>query len=183
MKIYTKFGDDGNTKLLGGQTVRKNDIRVAVCGTLDELNAVLGMVASHEGSDDVVAEIRLVQGDLFSIGSTVASAGAGSQMDLPQVTEADCQRLEDEIDTMSEVLKPLVNFLLPGGAPAAAAMHQARAVCRRVERQVMDLTDLHQETQATSMLKYLNRLSDWCFVAARYLNHIAGVEEPVWRNR
>ena len=181
MKIYTGYGDDGHTQLLGGQRVQKNDLRVSVCGTLDELNAVLGVVASRQIPTVLAPRIQAIQSDLFKFGSTVAAVGAESKMDLPAVTEADCQRLEEEIDDMEGHLIALQNFLLPGGSEAAATMHLARAVCRRAERLLVELASEYHDFDQEILFKYLNRLGDWCFVAARLVNRELGVEEPLWR--
>lgn len=180
MKIYTRFGDQGDTQLLGGQQTRKNDIRVAVCGTLDELNAVLGVVASGELPDPLRRQITSIQSDLFTVGAMIAAVGAESKMELPQIGAAETERLESEIDAMDATLKPLTNFLLPGGAPAAATMHLGRAVCRRAERLIADLTDQFADFESAEVFRYLNRLSDWCFIAARHINHSAAVDEPIW---
>lgn len=181
MKIYTGYGDDGHTQLLGGQRVRKNDCRVAVCGTLDELNAVLGVVASREIPAALKPRLQAIQSDLFKFGSTIAAIGAESKMNLPSVTDADRLRLEAEVDAMEEHLTALRNFLLPGGSEAAANMHLARAVCRRAERLLVELSAEHDEFDEAILFKYLNRLGDWCFVAARLINQELGVEEPLWR--
>ena len=181
MKIYTGYGDDGHTQLLGGQRVRKNDLRVAVCGALDELNAVFGLVASRQIPSALTPRIQAIQSDLFKFGSTVAAVGAETKMNLPEVKEADRQRLEEEIDAMEEHLKALQNFLLPGGSEGAATMHLARAVCRRAERWLVELATIHDDFDEEVLFKYLNRLGDWCFVAARLINHELGVEEPLWR--
>jgi len=183
MKIYTGYGDDGNTQLLGSQKTRKNDVRIAVCGTLDELNALLGVVVSRQLPKVLRLQIMAIQGDLFVIGSMVASVGADSKMELPSIELADSQRLESEIDVMNAELTPLTNFLLPGGADAAATMHLARAVCRRAERLIADLVDQFPEFDSSGVFKYMNRLSDWCFIAARFINHVEDIAEPIWDNR
>jgi cob(I)alamin adenosyltransferase len=183
MKIYTGLGDDGNTHLLGGQQVRKNDVRISVCGTLDELNAVFGLVASGAVPEPLFSQLVQVQNDLFRLGCMIASVGATSKMDLPSLDAADARRLEAWIDSIDAQLEPLSNFLLPGGAREAAAMHLARAVCRRSERQVADLVEQHPDFEADDVLRFLNRLGDWCFVAARYINRQRGVKEPLWKSR
>ncbi|MCP4462540.1 MAG: cob(I)yrinic acid a,c-diamide adenosyltransferase [Planctomycetaceae bacterium] len=180
MKIYTGYGDEGFTQLLGGQRVRKNDMRVAMCGTLDELNAVMGAVASRQAATCLVVKINQVQSDLFKFGCGVAALGADTKMDLPAIGAQDSLRLEAEIDEMESCLEPLTNFLLPGGCEAAATMHQARAICRRCERLFTEVTDLYPDLDPAACLKYLNRLGDWCFVAARFINREMGVSEPIW---
>ena len=183
MRIYTKYGDNGTTQLRGGQQTRKNDGRVVLCGALDELNAVLGVVASFDLPDQVSSQITRIQSDLFVAGAAVAAIGAEG-LKTAELGEEPTTRLENDIDSMETVLAPLRNFLLPGGAPAAATMHLARAVCRRSEISLTDLVDRQDEsfrsTGVAAIQKYLNRLSDWCFVAARFLNHHHGVEEPIW---
>ncbi len=180
MKIYTGFGDGGMTQLLGGQTVPKNDIRVSVCGTLDELNAVLGIVASDPSLECLAPKLTHVQSDLFRLGCMVASVGSEADRTWPEIVAADAHRLEAEIDSMQESLSPLTNFLLPGGAPGAATMHLARSVCRRCERLLTDLAAQHPDFASEIVFRYLNRLGDWCFVAARYINQSQGVSEPIW---
>ncbi len=181
MRIYTKFGDDGNTQLLGGQQTRKSDLRLAVCGTLDELSAVLGLAAASDPPAAVGDQIQMIQSDLLSMGSRIAAMGAETKMELPQLTTTDVERLENEIDAMNSGLTELRNFLLPGGHAAAATLHVARAVCRRAEREMVALVDQYPEADAGTPLAWLNRLGDWCFVAARRVNHAHDITEPLWR--
>ena len=183
MKIYTRFGDTGDTRLLGGVTTRKNDLRVALCGSLDELNATLGVVASWEASAELSNQIATIQSDLFKIGGTIAKIDIDTSFRVPAIKEDDSKRLENEIDKMDSQLSSLDKFLLPGGNRAAAAMHVSRAVCRRVERQLADVSDQFERFDSALLFQYLNRLGDWCFVAARYLNHLQNTAEPVWEGR
>ncbi|MGI9519500.1 MAG: cob(I)yrinic acid a,c-diamide adenosyltransferase [Pirellulaceae bacterium] len=181
MRIYTKFGDDGNTQLLGGQQTRKTDVRVAVCGGLDEISAVLGLAAATGPPDPLAERIRAIQSELLTLGSCVAAIGADTRIELPQLAPANVIRLESEIDEMDAVLLELKNFILPGGDSAAATLHVARAVCRRTERDLVRLTDSYPDVDSSLFLMWLNRLGDWCFVAARYVNHQQETAEPIWR--
>lgn len=170
MKIYTRTGDQGETSLFGGRRVAKNDPRIEAYGTVDELNSFLGAVA--------VDDIPAIQSDLFEIGAHLASPGTSR---FPGVDASRIEQLERSIDEMERELAPLTSFILPGGSPAAAQLHIARTVCRRAERRVVALEDDSSATQST--LRYLNRLSDWLFVAARFANHRAGVADVPWSKR
>ncbi len=179
MKIYTKTGDRGETALLGGTRVSKASPRVAAYGDVDELNAWLGQARSAGPDDRVQAMLDRVQRDLFAIGARLADpAGAvTARVAKTAVTSEDIQRLEQWIDEMESELPPLRRFILAGGAPAAAALHVARTVCRRAERSVVGLgADAVEE----DVLVYLNRLSDALFVMARAVNHRAGAAEIEW---
>lgn len=175
MKIYTKGGDAGETGLVGGARVSKTDLRIEALGTLDELNACLG-VARALGEPLLDVELDRIQAELFSLGAQVATPPDDSRktdMDLGPI-----EVLEGEIDCWSEALPPLRNFILPGGTKLAAHLHLARTICRRAERVVSRLPEVsHQPNQAA----YLNRLSDWLFMAARWANHSAHVEDVLWR--
>lgn len=170
MKIYTRTGDQGETSLFGGRRVAKNDARIEAYGTVDELNSFLGAIAL----DDIPA----IQSDLFEIGAHLASPGTSR---FPGVDQSRIEHLERSIDAMERELAPLTSFILPGGSPAAAQLHIARTVCRRAERRVVALEDDSSATQST--IAYLNRLSDWLFVAARFANHRAGVADVPWSKR
>ena len=171
MKIYTRTGDHGETSLFGGKRVAKNDARIEAYGTVDELSSFLGAIAGFE-------EIAAIQSDLFEIGAHLASPGTSR---FPGVGQTRIEALERSIDAMERELAPLTSFILPGGSSAAAQIHIARTVCRRAERRVVALED---ETAATrSTIAYLNRLSDWLFVAARFANHRAGVADVPWSKR
>ena len=179
MKIYTQTGDDGTTGLLGPGRVGKDCLRIEAYGSVDELNAALG-VARASGLDpasDRVAE-RL-QDDLFVVGSALADPQQGGRFHhavAPQRVE----RLEQEIDSLEADLPPLTRFILPGGTPGAAHLHLARTICRRAERQVVRLMHLPGEHVAHEIPVYLNRLSDLLFVLARAVNHRAGVADIPW---
>ena len=185
MKIYTRTGDEGETGLFGGPRVRKDAQRVEAYGAVDELNAVLGSAVAALADTGLRAMLIEVQSTLFDLGGelatpTVRERVAAGQL-APQVPVESIERLEGWIDELEEDLEPLTQFILPGGAPAAASLHHARTVCRRAERRAVTLAA--SEEVSGEALRYLNRLSDFLFVAARSVNHHAGVEEPRWTAR
>ena len=171
MKIYTRTGDRGETSLFGGARVPKNDPRIDAYGTIDELNSQLGVALAIEADDQLLA----VQRDLFEIGAHLASPGTSR---FAGIEPSRIEELERGIDAMEAELAPLRSFILPGGTLAAAQLHVARTICRRAERLVVALHDDDRATQ--SSIAYLNRLSDYLFVAARYANRNAGVEDVPW---
>ena len=178
MKIYTKTGDDGTTGLIGGERVRKCDRRIECYGTVDELNANLGL-ASVVASGDLLAALRQVQNDLFVIGSHLATTGEGKwQASLPPLDDAMVHRLEMQIDSTESNLPPLREFILPGGSELAARLHVSRTICRRAERLLVDFA--LDRPVPSMILTYLNRLSDWLFVHARVANKQAGVNDVPW---
>ncbi|MBI2213468.1 MAG: cob(I)yrinic acid a,c-diamide adenosyltransferase [Acidobacteria bacterium] len=179
MKIYTKTGDTGETSLLGGERVRKDHHRIEAYGTIDELNSHVGVVRAAWQDGAIDAELAAIQSDLFDIGALLASASPNEK--FRGVAEPRIEVLERTIDRMESELAPLKNFVLPGGSPAAAAAHVARTVCRRSERMVVALGEPGDDTSRAT--RYLNRLSDFLFVAARYANHTAGVEDVPWKAR
>ena len=181
MKIYTKTGDSGTTGLFAGPRVLKDNPRIAAYGSVDELNAVLGMVLQSldAGAADLSQTIRLIQSDLFSIGAELATPDPAAQH-MCLLPEARISDLETSIDAMEEQLPPLKNFVLPGGCPASAALHWARTVCRRAERDVVHLSQQPGIADCSRIVIYLNRLSDWLFVVARLQNHLAGVADEPW---
>jgi len=176
MKIYTRTGDHGDTSLFGGARVAKNDPRIEAYGTVDELNSQIGVVRAAAPPSEIDAELNRIQADLFEIGAHLASPGTSRFTGVdPQRIEA----LERAIDAMERELAPLTSFILPGGSLAAAHLHVARTVCRRAERCVVALQD---DTPATvSTVTYINRLSDYLFVAARFANRRAGVDDIIWK--
>jgi cob(I)alamin adenosyltransferase len=179
MKIYTKTGDDGTTGLIGGERVRKCDHRIECYGTVDELNAALGWAVVV--SDPVArAALQQVQNDLFVIGSHLATPAEGeySAM-LPPLEDAMVQRLEMQIDSTEAQLPPLRQFILPGGSELAARLHLCRTICRRAERLLVDFA-LDRPVPAI-IITFLNRLSDWLFVQARFANQNAGTSEIPWK--
>jgi cob(I)alamin adenosyltransferase len=181
MKIYTKSGDDGSTGLIGGQRVRKSDQRINCFGAVDELNAALGL-AAVAAAPALRERIHSVQNDLFVVGSHLAVDEVGPTPGfLPPLDEAMVHRLEMEIDSAEETLPPLRNFILPGGTETAARLHLCRTICRRAERLLVAFAE-DRPTPAV-IITYLNRLSDWSFVQARWANHQAGVADVLWEKR
>lgn len=179
-KIYTRKGDDGKTALIGGDRVSKHHIRVESYGTVDELNSQLGLIRSLEKDESVISALAEIQDRLFTLGSYLASA-PGSKMILPGLFESDVEFLEKEIDRMTTVLPELRNFVLPGASANGAHTHVARCVCRRAERLVVFLSD--NEEIEPLILIYLNRLSDYLFTLARFLDMLNGGNEIVWKPR
>lgn len=178
MRVYTRGGDGGVTSLADGSRVSKAVGRIGSCGDLDELNAVLGVLASEPLPEDAAESVRSVQGALFEAGAFVADP-SGRQPLAGRVT--DPSWLEHWIDRMESELEPLRNFIVPGGSRAAALAHHARAVCRRAERSLVALRDAGEAVG--SVLPFLNRLSDALFVLARWLNRRAAVPDVPWRMR
>jgi cob(I)alamin adenosyltransferase len=179
MKIYTRTGDDGTTGLFGGDRVRKSDPRIDCYGTVDELNAAIGLAAvAVSDSADLRAELREIQNDLFVIGSHLATPEPGKAAALPTLEDTAVSRLEMEIDTAELDLPPLREFILPGGTEAAARLHLARTICRRAERLLVELA--LDRPVAPVLITYLNRLSDWLFVHARWVNCKSGVADIPW---
>lgn len=173
-KIYTKTGDQGFTKLGTGNTVRKTDTRVEAYGTVDELSSFVGLAISTLPEADVwIEELVWIQQKLFVIASLLAFPGREVSDGLGEVTSADLERLEQAIDRMTEELSPLTSFILPGGVDTAAALHCARSVCRRAERQVTKL-DFNEYPLGDMILPFINRLSDYLFTAARFANYRKG---------
>ena len=179
MKIYTKTGDDGTTGLIGGGRAAKSDARLDAYGTVDELNAHLGLAAVV--ADDVLREpLHRVMDELFVVGSHLA-APVGKRSSLPPMPTAMADRLEAEIDAAEATVAPLHQFILPGGGELAARLHVARTVCRRAERLMVELNAADPSTVEPAMAAYVNRLSDWLFVQARAANGRAGVADVPWR--
>ena len=178
MKIYTRTGDDGTTGLFGGERTRKDDARIECYGTIDEINAAVG-VAAVVADEQLQARLREVQNDLFAIGSHLATpAESPSAARLPALDESMVSRLEMQIDSADARLPKLRQFILPGGGEPAARLHLARTVCRRGERLLVAFA-MDRPVPAI-MLTYINRLSDWLFVMARLANQEAGVADVPW---
>jgi cob(I)alamin adenosyltransferase len=180
-RIYTRTGDDGTTALGTGERRKKYDLRIAAYGTVDELNAAIGLARLATGEErDVDAMLGRVQNDLFDLGADLCSPdkGRGPGGARLAVTEEQVTRLETEIDRLNENLASLRSFVLPGGTPAAAHLHLARTVCRRTERLMVELADAPGETVGAPALKYVNRLSDFLFVASRFVNR--GTGDVLW---
>jgi cob(I)alamin adenosyltransferase len=179
MKIYTKTGDAGETSLLGGERVRKDHHRIEAYGTIDELNSHIGVIRAAWQGGPIDDELAAIQSDLFDIGALLASAAPNEK--FRGVREERIEALEQTIDRMEAVLAPLKNFVLPGGSLEASTAHVARTVCRRSERMVVALGEPGEDTSRAT--RYLNRLSDFLFVAARFANHEKGVEDVPWKAR
>ena len=181
MKVYTRTGDDGTTALFGGDRVGKNHPRIAAYGTVDEANAAVGMARAD--LDDTVwakradAMLGRIQEELFVLGGDLASPG-DVKYPVPRIEAHHVTALETEIDDLETDLPPLKHFILPGGHPAAATLHLARTVCRRAERKAIQAAE--SEDISAEAIHYLNRLSDFFFVLARWVNHKAGVADTEW---
>ena len=190
-KVYTRVGDQGMTALVGGQQVAKHHPRVVAYGAVDELNAVVGLVRAFNGrgqgpiadaaSQRVDVILSRVQNQLFNLGATLATLPADRWQGMERITEGDVGHLEQEMDSLNEDLPPLEEFILPGGSRPAALCHVARTVCRRAERRVRTL-ETEGGLVGNGVAPYLNRLSDFLFVLARYVNHTAGIPDPRLRS-
>jgi cob(I)alamin adenosyltransferase len=179
-RIYTRTGDDGTTSLGSGDRRKKYDLRVAAFGTLDEVNATIGLVRLHTDGDAALdPALARVQNDLFDVEADLCLSEKGPGGARLTVTDAQVAWLEAEIDRLNAELEPLKSFILPGGSPAAAYLHLARTVCRRAERIMVELKDQPGETVTEPSLKYVNRLSDYLFVAGRYAND-RGARDVLW---
>jgi cob(I)alamin adenosyltransferase len=179
MKIYTRKGDSGQTSIWGGRRLSKDHVRMEAIGAVDECNAAVGSVLAAALPDPLGSMLQIVQGRLFIVGSELmAPDHTGSGSALPRLAERDVTELETAIDSLEQTLPELRNFILPGGSAAAAALHAARAICRRAERRVATLS--RAEGTVSAVPAYLNRLGDMLFVAARYANHAAGITDTVW---
>jgi cob(I)alamin adenosyltransferase len=173
-KIYTRTGDKGTTGLGTGERVAKYHGRIAAYGTVDEANAVIGLVRLHLADEDMLIDEILgrIQNDLFDLGADLCVPDRGEELPYEplRVSDEQVERLEQEIDTLNAELQPLSSFVLPGGSPASAYLHLARTVSRRAERQMVELADDEDEPVSAAAMKYINRLSDLLFVAGRYTN-------------
>ena len=176
-RIYTRTGDDGTTGLGSGARVKKYDLRVEAYGTVDETNSCLGIVRLHMQSLPALdVMLARIQNDLFDLGADLCTPLSSAPLPYEplRIVSAQVERIECEIDELNGVLQPLKSFVLPGGAPAAAYLHLARTVCRRAERQMVELAMREGEHVGTAALHYVNRLSDFLFVASRFVNDRAG---------
>jgi cob(I)alamin adenosyltransferase len=172
-KIYTRTGDDGTTGLVSGPRRKKNDLRVESYGEVDETNSSVGVVRQHlRDQPDLDAILMRIQNDLFDLGADLATPSTGEKLDYEplRIVQAQVERLEAEIDLLNGELEPLRSFVLPGGSPAAAALHVARTVARRAERRIVELQGSDGEAVSPQAVAYINRLSDFLFVAARWVN-------------
>ena len=184
MKIYTKTGDKGETSLYGGTRVSKAAARVESYGTLDELNAFIGLAKAEISDEKVSSQLQKIQFDLFTVGSEAATptdkmflANGKSRLDL-LISEEEIMELERWMDNLDAELEPLKFFILPSGGKAAATIHVCRTVCRRAERAMVHLNET--EEVRPELIKYLNRLSDYLFILARYISKISGEKEDYW---
>ena len=181
-KVYTRTGDGGTTALGGGQRVAKDGARIEAYGTVDELNSHLGMAVATGLTEELTRELATIQNQLFHLGSDLCILEEDkATMPVPSIEERHVTALERLMDTLSERLEPLENFILPGGSAGAAQLHVARTVCRRAERRLVTLAG--EETIGGQTIVYLNRLSDTLFVMARYENYQRGIDDPLWDSR
>lgn len=187
-RVYTRTGDKGNTRLVGGQEVPKDHLRIETYGTVDELNSILGIIRvflrenpmSEASRERLDAQLHRIQNDLFNVGSDLATMPADRWPGMYRVGGDDVLQLEGWIDALNEEVGPLTEFILPGGGKTGAFFHQARTVCRRAERQCVAL--LRDEPEAgEGAMRYLNRLSDYLFVAGRWAAKQANEPEPLWQ--
>lgn len=190
MKIYTKTGDKGKTSLIGGTKVYKSDLRIEAYGTVDELNSFVGLCLDHLKSHNISNVLSEIQDRLFTIGSALAcDPEKETKLKIPDLHETDVELLEKEIDKMNEVLPVMKSFILPGGHVTVSTLHITRTVCRRAERCCvkMEKKEMVREDSLgdikSHIIKYLNRLSDYLFVLARFAAQLLGVEEIPWKPR
>ena len=180
-RIYTRTGDDGSTALGTGERRPKFDLRVAAYGSVDELNAALGLARLHTGSAAALdAMLARIQNDLFDLGADLCAPVSEGSRERLRVADTQVTRLEREIDTLNAELSPLRSFVLPGGTPAAAHLHLARTICRRAERLIVELAARAGEPVSPPLIQYINRLSDFLFVAARSMND-NGARDVLWQ--
>lgn len=183
MKIYTKTGDLGTTSLIGGTKVPKSNLRIETYGTVDELNAYIGLVGDLLMDTNTKIILKEIQDRLFTVGSSLAcDPDKEPLMKIPDLKERDVELLEAEIDQMNELLAPMKFFVLPGGHPAVSTTHIARCVCRRAERLCVNM-QVHNLFVDPLVIKYINRLSDYLFVLSRFACHLLGVAEIPWKPR
>ena len=183
IKIYTKTGDLGKTSLIGGTKVSKSNIRIEAYGTIDELNSYIGLTSDHLVHEHSKAILKEIQDRLFTIGSSLACDPEKEPlMKIPDLKETDIELLEKEIDQMNAELPPMRSFILPGGHVAVSTAHITRCVCRRAERLCVNMQENSLFVDPL-VIKYLNRLSDYLFVLARYAGYLLGVEDIPWKPR
>jgi len=179
MKIYTRTGDQGETGMLGGGRVPKDALRVEVCGTIDEFNAVLGLARAESLPAEIDEVVGQCQHELFTLGA-LAATGDPAALELEPIGPSQIARMEAAIDRFEATLEPLTAFILPGGTRAAATLHLARTVCRRAERLLVTLSQQEAAARVLDWVAYLNRLSDLLFVLARAANAAARVPDVPW---
>lgn len=181
--IYTKTGDKGQTSLIGGTRISKSSLRIEAYGTVDELNSYIGWAGDYQKENEVIALIREIQDRLFTIGSALACDPRKEiKMRLPDLKEEDITLLEKAIDKINDIVPPMRSFILPGGNEAISVCHVARCVCRRAERLCVGMEE-QGEFVAPLIIPYLNRLSDYLFMLARYTAHQLGIEDIAWKAR
>ena len=179
-KIYTKTGDNGTTALGSGERRPKYDLRIEAYGTVDETNAAIGVVRLHlADSPEVDAMLGRIQNDLFDLGADLAVPEREGKAERLRVLASQVERLERDIDSLNDQLAPLTSFVLPGGTPAAAYLHLARTICRRAERMMVELAARPDEPVNQAGIQYMNRLSDFLFVASRFQNN-KGAGDVLW---
>lgn len=182
-KIYTKTGDDGTTALGSGERRLKYDLRVAAYGTVDETNACLGLARLHtqDAHKELDGALMRIQNDLFDLGADLATPETGEKLEYEplRIVESQIERIENDIDQFNSKLEPLRSFILPGGSQAAAALHLVRTVARRAERMIVELAEKPGEHVNADTIKYMNRVSDFMFVAARIVND-DGNSDVLW---
>lgn len=182
-RVYTRTGDAGKTRLAGGQQIDKSDNRIEAYGGVDELNSTLGLVAEalRDNGDlsGMRSQVLRIQNELFDLGSQLAVLPEDRRENTPVIRQSDIAALETEMDKMNESLPPLTSFILPGGGELSARLHLARTVCRRVERDVIRLAAT-AELDGTE-IPFLNRLSDWLFIASRFAAYKTGIDETLWQ--
>jgi cob(I)alamin adenosyltransferase len=182
-KIYTKTGDLGKTSLIGGTKVCKSNIRIETYGTIDELNSFIGLVSDQISDNSSKNILKEIQDRLFTIGSSLAcDPNKEIKMSIPDLKENDIELLEKEIDKMNALLPEMKHFILPGGHVAVSTIHICRCVCRRAERWCVNMQEQNLFVDPL-IIKYLNRLSDYLFVLARYIGHILQIDELAWKPR
>lgn len=183
LKIYTKTGDAGKTSLIGGTKVSKSHLRIETYGTVDELNSYIGLVGDMVSDEKSKVVLKEIQDRLFTVGSSLAcDPHKEPLMKIPDLKESDVELLEKEIDKMNETLPTMKSFILPGGHPAVSTTHVARCICRRAERLCVNMQE-HELFVDSLIIKYINRLSDYLFVLARYVGHLLGIEDVPWKPR
>ncbi len=180
MRIYTKTGDRGTTSLFGGKRIDKNSARIEAYGNVDELNSLIGTILADNPPKDISKKLLRIQSELFVLGSDLATP-MDTKLKIPRISKSFTSRLEKEIDAWEKQLPALRNFVLPGGLAVGSKLHLARTVARRAERFIVNLSSV--EKINPNAQTYMNRLSDWLFVCARFVNKIDKVQETPWRGR
>ncbi|HFB2048806.1 MAG: cob(I)yrinic acid a,c-diamide adenosyltransferase [Hyphomicrobiaceae bacterium] len=182
-KVYTRSGDDGTTALGTGERINKDNLRIRAYGTIDETNCAIGIATAvlTKNEQELICMLQRVQNDLFDVGADLCIPDRREELsnESLRVTAAQVVKLESDIDKLNKKLKPLTSFILPGGTLASSTLHQARTVCRRAEREIVSLISIKSENVSKDVLKYVNRLSDFLFVAARFANG-CGEKDILW---